>query len=66
MVSMEWDPNYVPPVKMGLHAAQLVLTFVLWCLELAVFNGKDAKIVGKNGWTFGVVSRSVLTTYFTV
>ena len=56
MVSWEWDPNYVPPVKLGLHCAQILLSFVLWCLELAVFNGKGSKIVGTNGWTFGVVS----------
>jgi uncharacterized membrane protein YgcG len=54
MVSLEWDPNYVPPVKLGLHAFQVLLVFVLWCLEIAVFNGKDAKITGLNGWTFGV------------
>lgn len=53
---MEWDPNYVPPVKMVLHIAQGILIFVLWCLELAVFNADKAKIVGNNGWTFGVVS----------
>lgn len=56
MVSWEWDPDYVPKVKLGLHAFQVVLVFVLWCLELAVFNGKDAEITGLNGWTFGVVS----------
>jgi hypothetical protein len=56
MVSLEWDPNYVPPVKLGLHIAQIVLSFVLWCIEIAVFRGEDAKIVGNNGWTFGVVS----------
>lgn len=55
MVSWEWDPNYVPPVKLGLHCAQVLLSFVAWCLELAVFAGEDAKITGRNGWTFGVV-----------
>ncbi|KAL6849325.1 hypothetical protein ACO1O0_008864 [Amphichorda felina] len=59
MVSWEWDPNYVPPVKLGLHCAQILLSFVLWCLELAVFNGKDSKIVGTNGWTFGVCFLSI-------
>jgi hypothetical protein len=56
MVSLEWDPNYVPPVKLGLHIAQIVASFVLWCIAIAVFRGEDAKIVGNNGWTFGVVS----------
>lgn len=56
MASWEWDANYVPPVKLGLHGAQVLLVFVLWCLELAVFNGEDAEITGLNGWTFGAVS----------
>ena len=56
MVSWEWDQNYVPPVKLGLHCAQIVLSFVLWCLAIAVFAGEDSKVVGTNGWTFGVVS----------
>lgn len=56
---MEWDPNYVPPVKMVLHIAQGILIFVLWCLELAVFNADKAKIVGNNGWTFGVCFLSI-------
>lgn len=55
MVSLEWDPNYVPPVKLGLHCAQILVSFVVWCLSLAVFAGKDSKITGNNGWTFGVV-----------
>jgi hypothetical protein len=57
MVSLEWDPHYVPNVKLGLHCAQIVFSFVLWCLAIAVFRGEDARIVGLNGWTFGVVSR---------
>jgi hypothetical protein len=56
MFGLEWDPNYVPPVKLGLHCAQIILTFVLWSIAIAVFRGEDAKIVGNNGWTFGVVS----------
>ena len=54
-MKLEWDPDYVPKVKLGLHIVQIVLAFVAWCLELAVFNGKGAKVVGYNGWTFGVV-----------
>jgi hypothetical protein len=59
MVSLEWDPNYVPPVKLGLHIAQIVASFVLWCIAIAVFRGEDAKIVGNNGWTFGVCFLSI-------
>lgn len=55
MFDLEWDPNYVPPVKLGLHIAQIVFGFVVFCLEIAVFKGKDADITGNNGWTFGVV-----------
>jgi hypothetical protein len=56
MVSWEWNPDLTPKVKLGLHVAQVLLVFVIWCLELAVFNGEDAEIRGLNGWTFGVVS----------
>lgn len=56
-MKLEWDPDYVPGVKLGLHTAQIVLSFVLWCLEIAVFRADDAEIVGQNGWTFGVVGR---------
>lgn len=57
MVSFEWDPDNVPVTKLGIHCAQIVLAFVGWCLQLAVFTGDGAKIVGDNGWNFGVVSR---------
>ncbi|KAJ2969288.1 hypothetical protein NQ176_g8744 [Zarea fungicola] len=56
---IEFDPDRVPPVKLGLHIAQIALAFVLWVLELAVFTGKDAKIVGNNGWTFAVFFLSI-------
>ncbi|KAF4120853.1 hypothetical protein GMORB2_2857 [Geosmithia morbida] len=59
MVSWEWDPNYVPPVKLGLHSAQIVVSFVLWCMELAVFADSKSKITGRNGWTFGVCFLSI-------
>ncbi|PNY25484.1 Uncharacterized protein TCAP_04574 [Tolypocladium capitatum] len=52
MVDLEWDPDKVPGVKLGLHSSQIVLSFVAWCLEIAVFVGKDAKVVGNNAWTF--------------
>lgn len=50
---LEWDPDHVPKVKLGLHVAQILLAFAAWCLELGVFTG--GKVVGLNGWTFAVV-----------
>ena len=55
-MGFEMDPDHVPKAKLVLHGAQVLLVFVLWCLELAVFNGKDSEIESRNGWTFGVVS----------
>ncbi|KAJ6781154.1 hypothetical protein PWT90_07865 [Aphanocladium album] len=49
---IEFDPDRVPLFKLGLHIAQIVLAFVLWVLEIAVFTGKGSKVVGNNGWTF--------------
>lgn len=54
-MGIDIDPDLVPPVKLGLHCGQVALSLVVWCLEIAVFTGKDAKVVGNNGWTFGVV-----------
>lgn len=52
---LELDPENIPALKLGFHIAQIVCGFVLWCLEIAVFRNAEAKIVGKNGWTFAVV-----------
>jgi hypothetical protein len=49
------DPDKVPMTKMSIHAAQIVLAFVIWCLEITVFVNGQARINGQNGWTFGVV-----------
>ncbi|KAK5993630.1 hypothetical protein PT974_07065 [Cladobotryum mycophilum] len=54
MALIDPDPQIIPGVKLGLHSFQIIFSFVLWCLEIAVFRGDDAKIVGLNGWTFGV------------
>ncbi|KAH7318367.1 hypothetical protein B0I35DRAFT_409269 [Stachybotrys elegans] len=59
MVDFEWNPQSVPSIKLGLHGAQILLSFVIWCLEIAVFTSDDARIVGNNGWTFGVTFLSV-------
>ncbi|CCE28533.1 hypothetical protein E4U22_006099 [Claviceps purpurea] len=53
-MGLEFDPDLVPKAKMGLHCAQILLAIVAWCMEIAVFVGEDAKVVGNNGWTFGV------------
>lgn len=57
---IEFDPDRVPPFKMGLHLAQVFLAFVLWVMEIVVFTGKDAQVVGNNGWTFAAVSAAQL------
>lgn len=54
-MGLEFDPDLVPRIKLGLHCAQILLALVGWCMGIAVFTGKDAKVVGNNGWTFGVV-----------
>lgn len=54
---IEFDPDRVPLLKLGLHITQIILAFVLWVLEIAVFTGKGAKVVGNNGWTFAAVRR---------
>ncbi|KAL0943965.1 chaperone-binding protein [Colletotrichum truncatum] len=57
--NLDFNPENVPRVKLGLHIVQFVLSFVIWALEIAVFRAKDAKIVGNNGWTFGVCFLSI-------
>ncbi|TDZ22347.1 hypothetical protein Cob_v004470 [Colletotrichum orbiculare MAFF 240422] len=52
--NLDFNPEYVPGVKLGLHIFQFILSFVIWALEIAVFRSDNAKIVGNNGWTFGV------------
>ncbi|TQN63896.1 hypothetical protein CSHISOI_11527 [Colletotrichum shisoi] len=52
--NLDFNPELVPRVKLGLHVTQFVLSFVIWALEIAVFRADNAQIVGNNGWTFGV------------
>jgi hypothetical protein len=54
MPLFEIDPNLLPKLKLGLHSAQIAVSFVIWCLEIAVFTARDAKVTGNNGWTFAV------------
>ncbi|GKT58789.1 chaperone-binding protein [Colletotrichum tofieldiae] len=55
--NLDINPELIPRIKLGLHIGQFVLSFVIWALEIAVFRADNAKIVGNNGWTFGVVRR---------
>ncbi|SPN97665.1 uncharacterized protein DNG_01178 [Cephalotrichum gorgonifer] len=48
------DPDRIPSAKMAVHGLQILLVFVLWCLEISVFVDGEAKVNGRNGWTFGV------------
>ncbi|KAK2040484.1 hypothetical protein LZ31DRAFT_474440 [Colletotrichum somersetense] len=52
--NLDINPELIPRIKLGLHSVQFVLSFVIWALEIAVFRADNAKIVGNNGWTFGV------------
>lgn len=55
-MKFEWDPDYVPGVKLGLHSFQIIFAIIAWILEIVVFRNDKAKITGRNGWTFAVVS----------
>jgi hypothetical protein len=60
------DPDIVPNLKLGLHSFQIILSLVAWCLQIGVFNAKDAEVTGKNGWTFGVCFLSVPAWIFLI
>lgn len=49
------DPDRVPVVKMTIHGVQILIVFVIWCLEISVFVNGTASINGQNGWAFGAV-----------
>ncbi|KAL2151941.1 hypothetical protein VTH82DRAFT_5125 [Thermothelomyces myriococcoides] len=55
----EFDPERIPTFKLVFHSLQIVFGFVSWCLEIAVFAADKSKIVGNNGWTFGVFFLSI-------
>lgn len=58
------DPDRIPMVKMVIHGVQILLIFVIWCLEINIFVDKKSTITGQNGWTFGAVrGTSVSLTY---
>lgn len=54
----ELDPEKIPLFKLIFHVAQIVLAFVVWCLEIAVFKADKVPINGQIGWTFAVVRRT--------
>ncbi|KAF4982373.1 hypothetical protein FZEAL_1992 [Fusarium zealandicum] len=65
-MKFEFDPDMVPNLKVGLHSFQIILSFVAWCLEIGVLNGKKALVTGKNGWTFAVCFLSVPAWIFLI
>ncbi|KAH8882784.1 hypothetical protein GQ53DRAFT_700276 [Thozetella sp. PMI_491] len=56
---IEFNPERVPLFKLILHLSQVVLSFVCWCLEIAVFRADGAAVNGNNGWTFAVCFLSI-------
>lgn len=60
---LEWNPDLVPPLKLGLHLAQILFAFIIFCLEIAVFRDDKSAVVGQNGWTFGVVRPRRICSY---
>ncbi|KAJ2968642.1 hypothetical protein NUW58_g10180 [Xylaria curta] len=53
------NPDRVPNIKAALHAFQAVLAVVIFALGIVVFRDGDAKIVGNNGWPFGLCFLSI-------
>ncbi|KAI0004008.1 hypothetical protein F4779DRAFT_621548 [Xylariaceae sp. FL0662B] len=56
---LDFDPEKVPNVKLGIHIAQFVLGIVVFVLEIVLFRADDAVINGNNGWTFGLCFLSI-------
>lgn len=53
---VEWEADYTPGVKLGLHSMQILFGFVIFILEIILFRSNNATINGNNGWPFGLVS----------
>ncbi|KAF5605774.1 chaperone-binding protein [Fusarium subglutinans] len=62
----EIDPDIVPNLKLGLHSFQIIISLVAWCLQIGVFNAKDAEVTGRNGWAFAVCFLSVPAWIFLI
>jgi len=56
---LEFDPEGIPTFKLVFHSLQVLCGFISWALEIAVFRADGSKVVGNNGWTFGVFFLSV-------
>ncbi len=52
---LQLNPDRLPLYKLIFHALQIVLSFICWVLEIAVFRSKGASVTGKAGWPFAVV-----------
>jgi hypothetical protein len=52
---LEIGAQHIQTGKLALHIAQGVLIFVTFCLDITVFRS-SAKVDGRLGWNFGVVS----------
>ncbi|ORY71144.1 uncharacterized protein BCR38DRAFT_404264 [Pseudomassariella vexata] len=66
LLDKEWDVDYVPGVKLGLHIMQIICGFVIFILEIILFKSENAKINSNNGWTFGLCFLSVPAWIFLV
>ncbi|KAI0198996.1 hypothetical protein F4808DRAFT_224329 [Astrocystis sublimbata] len=53
------NPNRVPNLKGALHLFQLILALTIFILEIILFRAEDSKIVGNNGWPFGLCFLSI-------
>lgn len=62
----EFDPEYVPGLKTGMHSFQIILSFVIWCLHIGVFINGSSSIIGNNGWSFAVCFLSIPAWIFLV
>ncbi|KAK4143724.1 uncharacterized protein C8A04DRAFT_37148 [Dichotomopilus funicola] len=56
---LEFDAEKIPTYKLIFHGLQILFGFVSWALAIAVFRDDKSRIVGNNGWTFGVFLLSV-------
>lgn len=56
---LEFDPERIPMFKLIFHSLQILFGFVSWALGIAVFRADGSRVVGNNGWTFGVFLLSV-------
>ncbi|KAH6652232.1 hypothetical protein BKA67DRAFT_351176 [Truncatella angustata] len=63
---VEWDADYLPNAKLGLHSMQIVFGFVIFILEIILFRSENAVINANNGWTFGLCFLSIIPIIYLV